>query len=159
MQKYASDGTRLERTGWRDESISQRHRAWGYNCPAVDLDFLMVEYNFGKPVGLVEYKHHHSTAQPNLLHPTYRALTELANASGLPFIIAKYWPEIWCFRVLPVNDVAKKHFLMCEELSEMQFVTRLYRIRNMTISRELKQQLNTGTVPEQFRLSAQEKAA
>ncbi len=34
---------RQERTGWRDEKISQRHREWGYNCPAVDLDFEVVD--------------------------------------------------------------------------------------------------------------------
>lgn len=33
--------TAQERTGWRDEEISARHRIWGVNCPAVDLDFLM----------------------------------------------------------------------------------------------------------------------
>ena len=57
MKNYSVDGVRQERTNWRDQELSARHRTWGFNCPAVDLDFLMVEYNIGKPVGLIEYKH------------------------------------------------------------------------------------------------------
>lgn len=34
-----------ERNGWRDERISKRHRQWGRDCPAVDIDFLMLEYD------------------------------------------------------------------------------------------------------------------
>ena len=33
---------RPERTGWRDEKLSQRHRMWGWDCPAVDIDFLLL---------------------------------------------------------------------------------------------------------------------
>ena len=32
---------RAERTHWRDEALSERHRLWGYDCPAVDVDFLL----------------------------------------------------------------------------------------------------------------------
>ena len=69
---------REERTGWRDARISARHRLWGFNCPSVDLDFLLVEYHLGKPVGLVEYKHYQAQ-EPNVIHPTYRALIDLAD--------------------------------------------------------------------------------
>src|SRR5262245_54940974 len=100
-EMYSADGVRKERTGWRDAEISQRHRMWGFNCPAVDLDFLMVEYNIGKPVGLVEYKHY-CAAFPNVQHATYRALAELADVAMLPFVIAFYWPAIWAFVVHPV---------------------------------------------------------
>jgi hypothetical protein len=47
---------RRERTEWRDLELSKRHREWGLNCPAVDIDFLMVEYYYGKPVALIDYK-------------------------------------------------------------------------------------------------------
>jgi len=30
--------------------LSDRHRQWGDDCPMVDLDFLMCEYNHGVPV-------------------------------------------------------------------------------------------------------------
>lgn len=140
MQTYSEDGVRNERTGWRDQRISARHRQWGFNCPAVDLDFLMVEYNVGKPVGLVEYKHH-SAQTPNLNHATYRALSELANQSGLPFLLAFYWPDIWAFRVHPVNAVAEEHFDSGEVLTEYDFVARLYRLRRFVLTRELENKL------------------
>ncbi len=97
-----------ERTGWRDKEISLRHRAWGFNCPAVDLDFLMVEYNLGKAVAMVEYKHF-KACMPNLNHASYRAIMDVANNHNpdpLPFLLAFYWPEQWAFRAYPVNDQA-----------------------------------------------------
>lgn len=144
-----------ERTGWRDESISRRHRTWGFNCPAVDLDFLVAEYHIGKPVGLIEYKHFKAQT-PNVLHPTYRALTALAdgyNDGPLPFLIAFYWPDIWAFRVTPVNDCAKEHFRMGEVLSELTFVKRLYKLRSLVLTEHLMKSLNT-TLPEEYRGAA-----
>lgn len=143
MQLRLNDGTRRERTGWRDQEISARHRTWGFNCPAVDLDFLMVEYNLGKPVGLIEYKHFKAQT-PNLLHATYRALSELADIAGLPFLLAFYWPEIWAFRVTPVNDKAKEFFAHEETVTEREFVTRLYRMRRFVLKDHLLPRLNTA---------------
>ena len=119
MQNYSSEGVRQERTGWRDESISARHRHWGFNCPAVDLDFLIVEYNVGKPVGLIEYKHN-KARMPIIEHPTYRALSTLADGyrEPLPFLVAFYWPDIWAFRLLPINETAQEHFYSGETLCE-----------------------------------------
>ena len=148
MQQWSRDGVRQERTGWRDESISQRHRQWGFNCPAVDLDFLVVEYNQGLPVALVEYKRH--TAKVNTVqHPTYRALAELANGykEPLPFLLAFYWPEIWAFRVYPMNQIAGEHFAVKEVVSEEQYVSRLYRMRNLVLDKNLSGKLNT-VLPE-----------
>lgn len=128
-----------ERTGWRDKEISQRHRVWGFNCPAVDLDFVMAEYHIGKPVGLIEYKDHHAR-MPDLLHPTYRALADLADGyreEGLPFILAFYWSDVWAFRVYPVNTCAKGHFSQGEMLTELAFVKRLYRLRSLALTEHL----------------------
>lgn len=149
MQAWSHDGVRQERTGFRDESISRRHRQWGFNCPAVDLDFLVVEYNLGLPVGLIEYKHH-CARMPNMQHATYRALSALADGyknDPLPFLVVFYWPEIWAFRAYPVNDVARKWFREWEGLSEFEYVQRLYRMRRFTISQELTNRLNRKKPP------------
>lgn len=149
MQVWSSDGVRQERTGWRDESISARHREWGFNCPAVDLDFLVTEYNVGKPVALIEYKHYRARF-PELQHPTYRALSALADGycEPLPFLVAFYWPEIWAFRILPVNEVAQKHFSAGETLCERDFVIRLYRLRRLTLAVHLRDKLSRQLPPE-----------
>lgn len=136
--------TSYERTGWRDERISRRHRRWGCACPAVDLDFLLVEYNFGGPVALIEYKAV-GAQTPNTMHPTYRALTLLADGykhGSLPFLIAFYWPDVWAFRIHPVNLCAKEHFRDAEILTERQFVDRLYGLRDLVISDYLSRRLN-----------------
>jgi hypothetical protein len=144
MQLFSEDGTRQERTGWRDEEISKRHREWGFNCPAVDLDFLVVEYNFGKPVALIEYKHN-KAAPPILKHATYSALSALADGytdGPLPFVVAFYWPGVWAFRITPVNKAAFDAFQDGEMLSEYEFVRRLYKLRRLTITSELEGKLN-----------------
>lgn len=126
-----------EVTGWRDERISRRHRAWGFNCPAVDLDFVMCEYNSAKPCALIEYKMH-TIKDLNAGHATYRALADLAtNYSGgpLPFLIAFYNPDVWSFRVKLLNDAARAHYAGCEgkTLTERQFVESLYKLRRRTL--------------------------
>lgn len=97
-----------ERSGWRDQAISERHRMWGVHCTAVDLDLVLVEYHLARPVALVEYKHYRAKFEPG--HANYRALRDLADRAGLPFVVAFYWPDTWSIRVHPMNDPALRHF-------------------------------------------------
>lgn len=145
-----NEKVRQERTGWRDEDLSRRHRKWGFNCPSVDLDFLMIEYNHGLPVAMVEYKHFHART-PNFNHPTYRAISDLADnykAEGLPFVVAFYYPDNWSFKVFPVNSVAKKYYKNGTELSERRFVESLYYLRGLTADEAILKILNTLTVAD-----------
>lgn len=131
---------RTERTGWRDSELSRRHGCWGFNCPAVDLDFVMMEYNHGKPCALVEYKHIMARpVDPN--HATYRALVCLANGyryGQLPCFIARYDPADWSFVVTPLNDMARKHYSHClgVTLTEQRFVRSLHLLRKAVLSAE-----------------------
>lgn len=129
---------RTERTGWRDAALSERHGHWGFNCPAVDLDFVMMEYNHGKPCALVEYKHKNAKA-PDEGHATYRALVALADGyrNGLlPCFIATYDPEIWTFKVTPLNDSARKHYAHIggEWMTERRFVRSLHLLRKSVLN-------------------------
>ena len=146
---------RPERTGWRDERISERHRQWGFNCPAVDLDFLVVEYNLGLPVALVEYKHA-AARMPDPNHATYRALRDLAdNYSGgaLPFLLVFYTVDPWTFRVYPQNDVATSFYAQASEfdgtsiyLTERRFVRSLYVMRRLVVEGAVMETLD-DTLP------------
>ena len=145
---------RIERTGWRDAALSERHGHWGFNCPAVDLDFVMMEYNHGKPSALVEYKHQNA-AQPNTNHATYRALVALANGyidGPLPCFIAIYNPDVWAFRVIPLNDTAHKHYAHCNGswLTEQRFVRSLHLLRKAVLSLEDSAAINAlnAKIPE-----------
>lgn len=138
MQLYSKDGVRMERTNWRCQAISSRHRHWGYNCPAVDLDFMVAEYNHGVPVALIEYKERHAFP-PDLSHATYRALSDLANnyrPRPLPFLIATYDPVDWWFIVTPVNDAAHQFFghVAGQAITEQRFVTGLYKLRSKILT-------------------------
>jgi len=127
-----------ERTGWRCQAISQRHRAWGYNCPSVDLDFVVAEYNHGLPVAIVEYKERRVGKQ-DFDHPTYQALKSLADnykTRPLPFFVARYCPDDWWFVVIPLNEEARKWFAEFGDrpMTEQQFVRRLYLLRKRILT-------------------------
>jgi hypothetical protein len=48
-------------------------------------------------------------------------------------VIAFYWPECWAFRVYPINDVAKENFKHGELITELDYVSRLYRMRRQKL--------------------------
>ncbi len=134
-----ANGVPIERTGWRDKEISLRHRKWGVSCPAVDLDFLLVEFGLALPVALVEYKHFEAR-WPDVRHPTYRALRNLADhysPDPLPFLVAFYWPDCWAFRILPQNDAARERYTEEQWMTEREFVSSLYACRNLTVEHRL----------------------
>lgn len=127
-----------ERTRWRDQEISSRHRAWGMNCPAVDLDFVLLEFNHGIPVAVVDYKH---CAKANPLEDlnewAVKAMSALFNERGenLPFFVARYWPETWAFKVLAMNDAARAVLPgRWTPMTERQWVTGLHRLRRRALT-------------------------
>jgi len=127
---------RPERTGWRDAGISQRHRRWGWDCPAVDLDFLLLEYDKGKAAALVEYKHEQADLQ-YATHPTYRALIDLGNSAGIPVFAVRYADDWSWWRVVPLNDIARTFLPTRTEMTEEQWITLLYRVRGMEVPANL----------------------
>lgn len=120
-----------ERTGWRDEKISLRHRLWGRDCPGVDIDFLLVEYNNAWPVALIEYKEHR--AYPPKMSTNYTALSRLAGAAGLPFFVAYYQASQWWFQLYPMNEIASEIIETGQIMSEQEYVLFLYDLRNKVI--------------------------
>lgn len=119
---------RNERTGWRDLALSRRHRTWGWDCPAVDLDFLFLEYDRGKAVALVEYKHERAEAQ-FASHPTYQALIDLGTRADVPVFACRYADDFSWFRVVPLNELARVYLPDPLIMTEPQWVTFLYRVR------------------------------
>ena len=135
-----------EQTGWRDEQISIRHRAWGADCPAADLDFVLVEYYFAKPVAIIEYKN--TRNPPDLTHPTIKAMSDLATRAGLPFFVARYWPKTWAFVVVPVNDYARSYFTDPLPMTEREYVQFLYKLRRLSLAESLAGKLADEMPPE-----------
>jgi hypothetical protein len=146
--------SKYERTGWRDEAISLRHRDWwGKDCPMVNFDFLALEYNHAMPVAIVEYKYFQARMF-ELTNPNYLALLNLASNHNppIPFLIAYYWKDPWSFRVHPANREAMMFFANPAYLSEQQFVTKLYQMRGVAIDAKVLGRLHallpTAVVPK-----------
>jgi len=129
--------TAYERTGFRDESISRRHREWGIDCPAVDVDLMLIEYDKGIPAALVDYKERHSSVPLVSQSANMKALGGLFNVNGqqLPFIVCYYDRETWAFKAHPMN--ARAVDIMCTdkplELTENEWVKWLYFIRGRVV--------------------------
>jgi len=127
---------REERTGWRDLALSQRHRRWGWDCPAVDLDFLFLEYDKGKAVALVEYKHEKAAPQYPT-HPTYQAMIDLGTRAGIPVFACRYANDFSTFTAVPLNEIARNHLAGKTLMTEKEWVTFLYRLRGYNVPDEL----------------------
>lgn len=127
---------RPERTGWRDAGISQRHRRWGWDCPAVDLDFLLLEYDRGKAAAIVEYKHERAAPQ-YATHPTFRAMIDLGDRAGIPVFAVRYADDWSWWRVVPLNGLAKTFLPARAEMTEQEWITLLYRVRGTEVPADL----------------------
>jgi hypothetical protein len=123
---------REERSRWRDLALCDRHRQWGWNCPAVDVDLLFLEYDSGKSVALVEYKHE-LAAPAKLGHPSYQALIDLGNRAGLPTYVVRYADDFSWWKAQPLNDHAKRWLSGSAVLTEAQWVELLYRMRGRAL--------------------------
>jgi len=117
-----------ERSCWRDLRLSQRHRRWGWDCPAVDLDFLFLEYDKGKAVALVEYKHEKAAPQ-YATHPTYQAMIDLGNKAGIPVFASRYFDDFLQWIITPLNIHATKWLPERVTMTECEWVKFLYHIR------------------------------
>jgi hypothetical protein len=125
-----------ERTGWRDLALSKRHREWGFDCPIVDIDFLVVEYDREMPRAIIEYKH--EQAWPiDYEGSNYKALETLGNWSGLPFFICWYSGNLKKYKPMPMNEHAKSWLETSVVMNELQYVSFLYRIRGREMPKEV----------------------
>lgn len=132
-----------ERSGHRDLSLSERHRKWGLKLPAVDLDFILIEYDRGRPAAIVEYKSIFAGEQyPS--HPSYMALSQLGDRANLPVFVVRYTPCFTEWRIIPLNVVAKKVVPERISVDERTFVTFLYQLRGLEPPAEIFKMLETA---------------
>ena len=124
-----------ERTGWRDQRISERHRKWGIGCTAIDFDFLLLEYDSGEPSAIIEYKHEKARKQ-YASAPAYRALISLGNSARIPVFACRYRDDFLIYIVTPLNQYAEKWVQVPTELDEKSYVTLLYKIRGKNVTPE-----------------------
>ena len=135
-----------EKYGWRDESISRRHRLYGKKCTMTDIDFVCVEYSLCEVVALIEYKHINAKKPPNLEDSNCMALTNLATRAKIPFFYVYYDENSgWIYTVYPINIYANKWLSLKTTLSEQQYVRLLYKIREIAVEDQIISRLNNNT--------------
>ncbi len=128
---------------------------WGRDVPAMDLDFILAEYDRCVPIALIDYKHERTTI--NLDSANIRTLTALGDMAGIPAFIVRYghtnksgWSDWWeevppdavsWFQVIPLNGYAHGADLPSNDnntkLSELVFVSWLYEMRGRTIPQDI----------------------
>ena len=125
-----------ERTGWRDLGLSQRHRLWGWDVPAVDIDFPLLEYDKCKAKAIIEYKSM-SAKEVSPYDASYLALADLGTRAELPVFECRYSCDFTRYNVTPLNAVAKKYLPQIKLMSEKQWVTFLYFLRGRELPESL----------------------
>ena len=147
--------TSNERQFKRDAWLSGRHRVWGRDVPAMDLDFILAEYDRCVPIALIDYKHERATI--NLESANIRTLTALGDMAGIPAFIVQYghshqsgWSHFFeevpedsvpWFQIIPLNVYAHGADLPSNDnntrLSELVFVSWLYEMRGRKIPQDI----------------------
>ncbi len=128
-----------ERSGFRDEKLSKRHRMYGWDCGAQDIDF--IEYHHFIPKALIEHKHERSRIQdqdPNSCQ--CKVLANLGDMSRLPAFLAIY-NDKFEYDVCPLNDLARKTLKDWTHLPEQRYVAFLYYLRGLKLTNEMWQAL------------------
>ena len=136
MPIYDENGVRQrEAKEWRDEWISERHRTWGYQLPATDIDFMLLEYSGSKPIALIEYKTIGSMKYVGIdkVMRGHAPVSNLADMANLPSFIVAYDINAIKFWVWATNNHAELELLgdNYEAISESKFVSFLKGLRGL----------------------------
>lgn len=124
---------RQERTGWRDEALSRRHRRWGWDCPAVDLDLPLPGIRPRKASCDRGVQKRAQAAPQYASHPTYQAMIDLGDRAQIPVIACRYSDDFQTWKVTPLNKPAKQFLPQRAVLSEQEWVKLLYAIRGYAV--------------------------
>lgn len=120
-----------ERTGWRDEAFSKRHRFYGKKLGLVNIDGVWCfSAGNGLPKALVEFKN--ENAEP-LSRESYefKVLFNLAQKSELPAFIIRYKSNFSEYMVTPINGKAKIILDKRTIFTELEYVKFEYRARGL----------------------------
>lgn len=144
-----------ERSNWRDQWISKRHRDFGWNAPFTDIDFMGFEYDNCVPVALIEYKHFHAdiklSGSPIKTQKYTADNLRLPDGSfGIPFFVVAYYPDHHNYHVIPMNDAAKAlpHCDVAKTWTERNFVRLLYFLRKKNCPQEILNEMWNSKLPE-----------
>jgi hypothetical protein len=144
-----------ERTGWRCEWISRRHREWHPSLAMCDLDFLCIEYRNSAPVALIEYK---AMSPRELQNASLSAVSTLADLAQLPFFVTFYLERFPAFWVEPRNERARQMLETSDAMptSERDYVDFLFALRGEVAPAGALDKLSTYTPQNDVQLRTSE---
>jgi hypothetical protein len=121
-----------ERSGFRDLGFSKRHRLYGRDCPATNIDFL--EYDEGQSVAVIEAKRERERFD----EPNKKAIIDLSNRASLPAFKVVHADDFSIFTVSSLNPIARR-FLKSKPgtMQESEFIRFLYAIRGRDVPEEI----------------------
>jgi len=127
-----------DRDKWRawNAEVAVRHRLYGLDCPAVDLDHLLIEYDHAKPVALFEQKHEDAPVL-EALNASYQAIAELGTEARRPVFEARYAGDYSRWVVTPLNDFARTWISGMTYFTEIGYVRFLYWLRGRTVPQKV----------------------
>lgn len=124
------------------QRLSDRHREWGWNCPAVDGDqMIFLEYDRSNPVALIDFKGINPNKSPTNTEAWRRMCDE--RDRPVPFWEVHYREKPWRFFRKPINKAARA-VQDQKPISELKFVTWLYGLRNRPVPDDVRTRLANG---------------
>lgn len=143
-----SRSVRQERSFWRDTSLNLRHRQWGWDCPATDIDFL--EYDRGRSIALCEWKHERA-APYDSNDASMRARRDLADKAKVPFFVIIRANDLSWLDIVPENKKAEEIMIRAgiqdkpyRFESEIKFVDFLYWLRGRPLPKDVVNTITTN---------------
>ena len=115
---------RVERSDWRDRELSRRHRCWGRQLYATDLDFVEAGDD-AQPLAIIETK---ATDFWRYDDYSIKIQRNLADKAELPFFVVRRYKN-YDFDVHPMNSYALKFLSKRARLSEKEFIELQYYLR------------------------------
>lgn len=132
------------------ESISPRHREWGNDCPATNIDCILAEYNHKQPVAFIEYKGRRPMLSDSS-SANAQVMINLGDRANLPNYIVYYNNSDWTFSIAPGNKLSRDllfkyaDFQFNQTIDELRFVGFLYALRQERLPASIANKLNRFT--------------
>lgn len=130
---------RQERTNWRDSLLKEIHDEEKFPLPLNDLGFLVLEYDHGKPIALINYEKFNKpltlTYQESMnnLRILADSLSPRISVFDVRYSYQKELDIIDKIKVTPINETAKGKIAHIDDyviLTEKEFIFFLYSLRN-----------------------------
>jgi hypothetical protein len=133
-------------TSFSDVDLRDRHRSWGERLFMVDVDMAVIEYEVGRPVALLEYKHGLEWQERPRDAANLGVLRQLADGCSIPFVLVRWQREPFRFRIEPRNAAAVERLPASPGvLTEERYVRFLYWLRGHLPPAGLLETLNEPT--------------